>query len=168
MSNKIFIGLGSNLGNSIQTIEKSIKLLISEKSINVITVSSVYLTEAIGYKNQPDFLNAVCCVKSRLSPLTLLKKLLQIEDYLGRTRTFKNAPRCIDLDLLIYKNIKQRIDVPINLVLPHPEIHKRAFVLKPLIEIEPDCEIPGLGKALSFVEDCKNQKIKRSKIKLNI
>ena len=109
MSNKIFIGLGSNVGNSFQTIEKSIKILKSDNSINFITLSSMYLSKAIGYKDQPDFINAVCFVKSELSPLLILKKLLNIEHLLGRKRTFKNAPRSIDLDLLIYENIQQNL-----------------------------------------------------------
>ncbi len=168
MSNKIFIGLGSNVGNCFQTIEKSIKILKSDSSIDLISTSSIYLSKAIGYQDQPDFLNAVCYVKSELSPLLVLKKLLNIEDLLGRERTFKNAPRCIDLDLLIYESIQQKIYGPPVLILPHPEIHKRAFVLKPLIEIQPDCEIPGLGKALNFLERCKDQKIYLTKKRFSL
>ena len=102
MLKKIFIGAGSNIGNSFQIIEKSLKLLISDNSTSLITASSFYSSKAIGYLNQPDFINAVFSVESQLKPLPLLKKLLEIEDVLGRERTFKNAPRCIDLDLLIY------------------------------------------------------------------
>ena len=168
MSNKIFIGLGSNVGNSFQTIEKSIKILKLDNSINFITLSSLYLSKAIGYKDQPDFINAVCFVKSELSPLLILKKLLNIEHLLGRKRTFKNAPRSIDLDLLIYENIQQKIDGPPELVLPHPEMHKRAFVLEPLVEIQPDCEIPGLGKAMDFIKNCKEQEIHLTKEKFSL
>jgi len=166
MLKKIFIGAGSNIGNSFQIIEKSLKLLISDNSTSLITASSFYSSKAIGYVNQPDFINAVFCVKSQLKPLPLLKKLLEIEDVLGRERTFKNAPRCIDLDLLIYENTQQKTDGSTPLILPHPEIQNRAFVLKPLIEIEPNCIIPGLGKAAKYMVNCKNQKINRLKKKI--
>ena len=107
-------------------------------------------------------------VKSNITPLTLLKKLLTIEDQFGRVRTFKNAPRCIDLDLLIYGNFQIKIQGPTPLTLPHPEIHKRAFVLKPLVEINPNCEIPGLGRAKNYLKACKKQEISRLNVKLNI
>jgi len=168
MSNKAFIGLGSNEGNPFQNIEKSIKILKTDGTLNLITTSSIYLSKPIGYENQPDFMNAVCCVKSELSPLLILKKLLSIENFLGRKRTFKNAPRCIDLDLLMYENIQQKIDGPPSLILPHPEIHKRAFVLLPLVEIQPDCIIPGLGKAMDFIKNCKEQEIYLTKKKFSL
>ena len=168
MSNKIYVGLGSNMGDSFEIIENSVKFIISNKSNEFVGVSSVYLTRPIGYRDQPDFLNAVLCIQSELKPLALLKKLFNIEDHFGRIRTFKNAPRLIDLDLLIFGNIQKKINGPIPLTLPHPEIHKRAFVLKPLIEIQPNCEIPGLGKVEDFMKECKNQKITRLKKELKI
>ena len=166
MLNKIYIGLGSNLGDSIKIFSESIKKIISDKDFFFHSISSPYISEPIGYTKQSDFFNAVICVKSKLNPHNVLKKLLEIENQFGRTRPFKNSPRTLDLDLLLYENLKVSIKEPPCLVLPHPEIHKRFFVLKPLIEIEPNCYIPGLGKAFKFIKDCENQKVKRLEKKI--
>ena len=159
MNNKIYIGIGSNVGDSISTINKPINLILSEEKIKFVAVSNFFLSKPIGYRNQPNFINAVICIKSTLTSLKLLKILLEIENQCGRKRSFKNAPRSIDLDLLIFKSLKVQLKGPPKLIIPHPQMHRRAFVLKPLIEIDPNCIIPGLGQASIKLKNCHSQKI---------
>jgi 2-amino-4-hydroxy-6-hydroxymethyldihydropteridine diphosphokinase len=107
---------------------------------NVTAVSSVYETEPIGYTDQPPYLNAVAEIETTLSPEELLESLLALEANHGRVRTFPNAPRTLDLDLLLYDD--ERRDTP-RLTLPHPRLHERAFVLVPLAEIAAGAVVPG-------------------------
>ncbi len=134
---EVFIGIGSNLGNrqknidqAIEKIEKLKKVFLEKKSTSIQTKPQ----RAVG----PDYLNKVIKIKTNLEPEKLLTALQKIENSLGRKRTFKNSPRTIDLDILLYgrKKIKTR-----NLTVPHPEIMDRDFVKKPLLEIEPELEI---------------------------
>jgi 2-amino-4-hydroxy-6-hydroxymethyldihydropteridine diphosphokinase len=108
-------------------------------------VSSLYETEPVGYLAQPSFLNAVVALDTDLTPGGLLRALLGIERDLGRMRSFPNAPRTLDLDLLLVDNVI--LDTP-ELTLPHPRLHERAFVLAPLAEIAPELVLPGSGKTL--------------------
>ena len=165
-----YIGIGSNIGKSIKIIEKAISMILSQKNVFFKAISSIYITKPIGYINQPDFFNVVLCIKNSVLPVNLLKNLLEIEKKFGRKRSFKNAPRTLDLDILDYQKIEKKINSPVQLTLPHPRLHLRAFVLKPLIEIEKEFKIPGLGNASNYLENCHEQKIvcvnKRPKIKL--
>ena len=129
-----FIGLGSNLGNRSENIESALSLL-KEKGVFVLKCSTFIETDPVGYEDQPQFLNAVCKIQTALSPHDLLNVCLGIEDTLGRERPFANAPRTIDLDLLLYDNVVVSDEV---LILPHPRMWQRNFVLEPLKEIAPD------------------------------
>jgi len=135
-----YIGVGSNLGNRKKNIFTALSLLNLEKDITIKKCSSIYQTKPWGYKNQPEFLNAVWKIQTTLSPEKLLSVLKKIEKKIGRKKTFKCGPRVIDLDILLYakRTIKKR-----NLKIPHPEMSKRKFVLKPLREIEPKIKIPN-------------------------
>lgn len=131
---KCFIGIGSNLGNREKNIRSAIEFLKKVK-IKVLKESRLISTKPVGGPKQGKFLNAVLKVETKLSPLNLLKTLKAIEEKLGRVETIKNGPRTIDLDILLYED---RIIKTPQLTIPHPRMHKRNFVLKPLTEIAPD------------------------------
>jgi 2-amino-4-hydroxy-6-hydroxymethyldihydropteridine diphosphokinase len=140
---KAYIGLGSNLGDRMATLRTAIERF--ESLGRVTNVSSLYKTEPVGYLEQPSFLNAVVALETALAPADLLRALLGIERDLGRVRSFPNAPRTLDLDLLLVDNVI--LDTP-ELTLPHPRQHRRAFVLVPLAEIAPQVVHPGSGKTM--------------------
>ena len=126
------------------------------KEFEIKKLSSVYETEPEGYENQPDFLNAVIKVHVNLEPGMLLKRLKEIEKEMGRRRSFWNAPRIIDLDILFYKG--EVVKEP-GLDIPHPHLHERAFVLVPLAEIAPDLIHPVLHKTTQeLVDNLKSQR----------
>jgi 2-amino-4-hydroxy-6-hydroxymethyldihydropteridine diphosphokinase len=138
-----YIGLGANLGDRMTTLQTAIQRLQTLGSIE--RVSSLYETEPVGYLEQPPFLNAVVALDTALAPAELVGALLSIERDLGRMRSFPNAPRTLDLDLLMVDNMI--LDTP-ELTLPHPRLHERAFVLVPLVEIAPELVHPGSGKTI--------------------
>ena len=139
----VYIGIGSNLGNKENNIKKAVKLM--KEKCDVLKVSSIYKTEPVGYKNQDWFLNCVVKVKTDLTPQQFLIFSRSIEKKLKRTRKIKNYSRTIDLDILFYgkKIIKNK-----NLIVPHPRMHKRLFVLVPMSEIAPNLSHPKLKKRM--------------------
>ncbi len=128
-----YLGLGSNLGNREDNLKKALRLLGQEMPIK--RVSSPYITSPVGYTTQPDFINAVCEVTTSLTPEELFILIKKIEITMGRTPNFPNGPRIIDVDILLYDNCV--IDTP-QLIIPHPRMMQRAFVLVPFAEIAPD------------------------------
>jgi 2-amino-4-hydroxy-6-hydroxymethyldihydropteridine diphosphokinase len=120
--------------------------------------SSLYRTAPVGEPDQPDFINAVVQIETTLDPLELLAGLLAIERRHGRVRNSRNAPRTLDLDLLLYDD--RTMDAP-GLQLPHPRMHERAFVLLPLAEIAPDLSIPGRGLVAALVRAVAQQRVVR-------
>jgi 2-amino-4-hydroxy-6-hydroxymethyldihydropteridine diphosphokinase len=139
---KAFIALGSNLGDKRKNIEIAIEK-IKEKGIKILKVSSIIETEPYGYKDQDSFLNAVCLVETSLDPFSLLRVLLNIEEEMGRKRTFKWGPRNIDLDIIFYDDLVIESE---ELIIPHPDAHNRTFVMGPISEIEPDFVHPVLKR----------------------
>jgi 2-amino-4-hydroxy-6-hydroxymethyldihydropteridine diphosphokinase len=135
-----FIALGANLENPVQQVRQAIAELGSIEHTRVLAVSSLYRTAPVGYADQPDFINAVAKLQSGLSPHEMLEALHAIENRHGRRRSVRNAPRTLDLDLLLYG---ARVSAEADLTLPHPRMHERAFVLMPLAEIAPDLTVPG-------------------------
>ena len=131
----VFIGLGSNLGNREDYINKAIGYLKKNPNIIVDKISSIIETNPQGFINQGKYLNAVIKLKTSLSAFNLLTELQDIENNLGRVRSFKNAARTIDLDILLYG--EEVIDQP-GLNVPHPRMFKRKFVMEPLLEIAPE------------------------------
>lgn len=142
-----FIALGANLGDPVGQVESACGELGRLHVTWLVRRSALYLSKPVGYADQPDFVNAVAHVRTQLSPQDLMGALLDIEARHGRDRTFKNAPRTLDLDLLLFED--QALHVP-GLTLPHPRMTERPFVLVPLAEIAPHALIPGHGR----VADC--------------
>ncbi len=129
------LGLGANLGDRAATLQAAVDALALLPGTRVTAVSSVYETVPVGYLDQPDFFNIVVAVETALSPRALLGACLGIEAALGRVRTFRNAPRVVDVDVLLVEGVT--CDDP-ELQLPHPRMMERAFVLVPLTELFPD------------------------------
>lgn len=135
-----FVGLGANLEDPLQQVRQAISELDAIERTRVLVASSLYRSAPVGYADQPDFINAVAKVQTRLSPHELLDALHAIENRHGRQRSVRNAPRTLDLDLLLYGTLVVNEDA---LKLPHPRMHERAFVLLPLAEIAPEALLPG-------------------------
>ncbi len=134
MLNKVYLGLGSNLGNREKNIKTALKYLEDQPEINLIKKSSFYETEPWGNTKQNKFINAACLIETSLDPHDLLKKIKQIEyEYMGRQKTEKWGPRIIDIDILLYED---KIINDAQLTIPHPHINEREFVLAPLQEIQ--------------------------------
>lgn len=153
-----FIALGSNLGHPGEKVRQGIAALAELPQAQLLAASALYRSAALGYADQPDFVNAVAQISTSLAPQALLAAMLAIEQRFGRVRSFLNAPRTLDLDLLLYD--AQTMAEP-GLTLPHPRMHERAFVLAPLLEIAPACVIPGKGPAADWLARCRDQIIEK-------
>jgi 2-amino-4-hydroxy-6-hydroxymethyldihydropteridine diphosphokinase len=139
-----YVGLGANLGKKEETLRQAVALLAAADGVDVLAVSELRETDPVGVVDQPRFLNGAVAIETTLPPRELLDSLLRIERELGRVRGEERwGPRTVDLDLLLYGD--QIVDEP-GLRVPHPRIHERRFVLEPLAELDPELEIPGLGR----------------------
>jgi len=150
-----FVALGSNLANPISQVESAFAALENLPNTHVVKKSSLYKTAPIGYEaeqlNQiPDFINAVAELETDLAPIELLDALLEIENQAGRERPYLNAPRVLDCDLLLYENVSMEST---KLILPHPRMHQRGFVLLPLFEIAAQLSIPNHGKIATLIHE---------------
>lgn len=149
----VFISLGTNLGFKEHNLKTAIAL-IGQKIGIIAKVSSIYKTAPWGYHDQPEFLNQVVQVSTLLSPNRVMELLLEIEERMGRKRTFKNASRIIDLDILFFDDAILKTK---NLIIPHPFISERKFILIPLLEIAPDLTHPEMHQTLKgLYENCKD------------
>ena len=154
---RALVALGANLGDARATLRAAGEALAHLPSTQVIARSSLYRTapvEATG----PDFYNAVVCLKTGLAALDLLDALQAIELDFGRQRPFRNAPRTLDLDVLTYGDEQLHSD---RLTIPHPRLHQRAFVLRPLLDVAPDLIVPGIGAAQACLPGVADQGIER-------
>lgn len=152
-----FIGLGSNIGDGPAIIDKACAALADTSGVQWIRRSSLYRSAAWGRTDQADFTNAVAEISTTLPPLDLLQALMGIESALGRSRSTGHwGPRTIDLDLLCYADLQINSQ---ELTVPHPRMHLRAFVLVPLLELEPEFAIPGLGNARKLLEKLEPQQV---------
>ncbi len=142
---RVFIGLGSNLGNREENISKAKNLLI-DSGIKILKESSILETDPVIVLDQPKFLNQIIVIETVLSPVELLEKLKSTEISIGRKKSIPRGPRIIDIDILLYNN---HIIEEYNLRIPHPEIKNRKFILDHLAELEPDLTDPITGKKYS-------------------
>lgn len=152
--NKVFLGLGSNLGDKIKNLECAI-VEINLEIGRISAVSSVYETEAWGVINQENYYNLVIAVETTILPLALIEKILKIEEKLGRKRDKKWDSRIIDIDILFYDNL---IISTNHLQIPHPFIHKRNFVLEPLNEIASTFIHPKYKRSINYLRDMSEDK----------
>ena len=144
--NKAYISLGSNIGNRLEFLQEAVILLEKAKEIDVTKVSAVYETDPVGYVEQAAFLNIVIEIKTLFSPHELLAKCNEIEDLLGRKRVVRWGPRTVDLDILLYNEENMKTA---DLIIPHPRMTERGFVLVPLVEINPNLIDPQTKQAFS-------------------
>ena len=151
---RAWVGVGANLGDA----QAQVRLAIAaQRPLGLTASSSLYRSapvDAIG----PDFINAVCALDTALAAPDLLAALHAIEATLGRTRSHRNAPRCIDLDLLLFGDL---VSATATLSLPHPRLHQRAFVLRPLLELSPELSVPGLGRLADWLPSVADQRLER-------
>lgn len=151
-----YIGFGSNIGDRLAHIQNALDTLSKTEGITLQRISSIYTTDPVGYKAQAQFLNGVAAIQTSLSPLPLLHTLKDIETAIGRKHRIRWGPREIDLDILIYGDLCIQTE---KLVIPHPEMHLRGFVLVPLAEIAPDLVHPvfqeSIQTLLNRLEDGK-------------
>ncbi len=182
MVHTAFIGLGSNLENPVSQLQRAFAALEGLPDTRLVARSSLYrsapldcpeqadvsllsglsgspaFSEQSGLSGQPDYINAVAEIATGLAPQALLQTLLHIEHRHGRERSFRNAPLTLDLDVLLYDDIQLHED---GLTIPHPQMHRRAFVLRPLLEIAPGISIPGVGNAALALAECHDQVLAR-------
>ena len=136
-----YLGLGSNVGDRAVNLSQALHLL-GERGVQVQAVSPIYETDPVGFTEQPPFLNAACRVETTLSPSELLATVKAVEAAIGRTPSFANGPREIDLDIIFYADARVEED---GLTIPHARMAERAFVLQPLADIAPEVAHPVLG-----------------------
>jgi len=164
MASFVYIGLGSNLGHPRRTIARALSELARLPRTRLVAASGNYASAPLGTSTaQPDYVNSVALARTALAPGALLARLRAIERRLGRRRAAgeqRNAPRTLDLDLLLYG--RRRIARP-GLVVPHPRMHQRAFVLRPLLDLTASATIPGRGSARRALRDTRNQRIARTR-----
>lgn len=145
MNNLAYIALGTNMGDRYKNLVDAIHYLKEEQGVFLVKSSSIYDTIPVGYTEQEDFLNMVILVRTTLTPFELLEVCLRIEKDLGRKREIKWGPRIIDLDILLYNQENIEAD---NLIVPHPRMQERAFVLAPLLEIDSTIMLSNQEKSL--------------------
>lgn len=148
-----YVGIGSNLDHPTDQVGRAFDELAAIRDTKLRGRSSLYRSAPIGHADQPDFINAVAALETTLSAAQLFAELKSIENRHGRKRSFRNAPRTLDLDLLLFGDTRLH---SAELSVPHPRMHERAFVLAPLLEIAPELE-----SYRAFLEACAGQKIRR-------
>ena len=154
---RAFVGLGANLGAARAVVQAAITQIASLPGTELVASSSLYRSAPVD-AGGPDYVNAVIELRTTLAPLPLLRRLLDIEQTHGRERSVRNAPRTLDLDLLLWGDTAMQTA---ELTLPHPRLHQRAFVLRPLAEIAPGLELPGLGGLAPWLAAAADQTIER-------
>lgn len=148
---RVVLCLGTNLGERERNLQGGVSALVDTPDVTVVDASPVYESPAVGGPDDAgDFLNVVLTVDTTLAPHTLLDRCLAIEDAFGRVRSERNAPRTLDVDLIIVGDQKFQDD---ELVLPHPRAHERVFVLQPWYDIDPEAYLPGRGWVVDLLAD---------------
>jgi 2-amino-4-hydroxy-6-hydroxymethyldihydropteridine diphosphokinase len=152
-----YLGLGANLGDARQTLKDAVICLAQQATVTVLAKSSLYRTEPIDAVGD-DYFNCVVKIDTTLAPRQLLALCQSVEHHFGRERPYRNAPRTLDIDILLIGQI--RIDEP-DLIVPHPRLTDRAFTLVPLVELDPSLQIPARGPALGFLAAVSSQRIEK-------
>lgn len=153
----VFIGIGTNIGDKSKNIDSAVDSLNHLPGTHVVKVSSVYETAPWGYLEQDNFYNVCACVETRLSPNAFLGACLGIEAAFGRERPFKNSPRIIDIDVLLYDDM--RINTA-ELTVPHPRMHERGFVLVPLTDVLPELSVGDIDLNEAYIK-CDKSGVKK-------
>lgn len=153
-----YVGLGSNLDDPVRQVLQAFDELDGLPHTRVVKRSSLFRTAPVGHAAQPDYVNAVARLETGLPAERLLDELQRIEAAHGRRRSFPNAPRTLDLDLLLFGGLQLSSE---RLGVPHPRLHERAFVLEPLIELDPQLVIPGLGPARDWRARTRDQAVEK-------
>ena len=156
LKEKIYLGLGSNLGDRETFLKNALKKLNASEKLKLISVSPAYETEPVGFTDQNKYLNLVAQVASDLKPQDLMNHLEELESQVGKKAEFKNGPREIDIDILMYN-----LDVfeSERLIIPHPGLNRREFALRPLLDLNPDLEEPTTGTRYSvYLKRISNKK----------
>ena len=153
-----YVGLGANIGEPRRQLRTAMDALNGLPKTHMTASSGLYRSAPLDYADQPEFLNAVARIDTGLAPEALLDHLQEIEQRHGRERPFPGAPRTLDLDLLLYGG---GTIASARLTVPHPRMHERAFVLRPLLELDSAISVPGKGSASALLFACRSQKIER-------
>ncbi len=154
---RAWVGIGANLGDATATVSAALAALASVPGCTLVHSSPRYRSAPVD-AGGPDFINAVAALDTMLAPLALLAALQAIEQHFGRQRPYPNAPRTLDLDLLLHG---QTVLQSATLTLPHPRLHQRAFVLQPLLDLAPTLAAPGLGALADWLPATSGQRIER-------
>ena len=154
---RAYIGVGANLGDARATVCAALAALATLADSRLVLASALYRSAPVD-AGGPDFINAVAALDTAMAPLALLAALQAIEQQFGRLRPYRNAPRTLDLDLLLHGDAALQTPA---LTLPHPRLHQRAFVLRPLLQIAPTLAAPGLGRLADWLPACANQAIEQ-------
>ncbi|MFO1351235.1 MAG: 2-amino-4-hydroxy-6-hydroxymethyldihydropteridine diphosphokinase [Gammaproteobacteria bacterium] len=156
---RAYIGIGSNLDQPLRNVRAALAELDAIPQTRLVKRSPLYRSEPVGPPGQPDYINAVAALDTELAPLALLEALQTIEQRHGRVRTLRWGPRTLDLDVLLYDDLHQTDP---RLILPHPRLHERAFVLYPLSDIAPaNLEVPGRGSLMTLLRECPPLRLER-------
>jgi len=155
----IYIGIGSNLDDPVQQVSQAINELGQLANCEMLKFSSLYRSAPMGPADQPDYINAVVALSTSLDPITVLDKLQAIEQQHGRLRSGERwGPRTLDLDILLVGEKTINLD---QLIIPHPGLDQRSFVLYPLYEIAPELDVPGLGSLQTLIAGCDRAGLER-------
>jgi 2-amino-4-hydroxy-6-hydroxymethyldihydropteridine diphosphokinase len=152
-----FVGIGANLGDAQANVLDALRRIALLDGTMVTETSGLYRTAPVD-AGGPDYINAVACIDTAFDPHQLLAALQDIEQAHGRERPYRNAPRTLDLDLLLYGD---QVIASASLTVPHPRMHERGFVLAPLAEIAPDLEIPGVGPVRDYLPLVASQAVEK-------
>jgi 2-amino-4-hydroxy-6-hydroxymethyldihydropteridine diphosphokinase len=158
VKHRTVLSLGSNMGDRLDNLQEAVDALFDAPGLDFVAMSPVYETAPVGGPEQPDFLNIVVIADTRLTPETLLDRVLSIEDAMDRVRTVRWGPRTLDIDIVRFGDVASADP---SLTLPHPRAHERAFVLRPWSDVEPDAALPGHGPVADLAAAIAGAEVRR-------